>query len=245
MPNQTTKSERAFEDYCRLRGFGCRQLPLPPSGKCAGYEVTAGGVLMTCEVSELRPNERDEEFMAALGENSIAGMYEQIGRRLRNKIRMELPQLKVYRDRNMPCIVVLFDNVFVQGSHGGNYFSDDDFDAAMYGLPKAATPLATRIDGHAGGRLFTRERRTYASGVAFLNDAKPPMVTLYHNFFASVPLPTGILVRAGRSRPLQNSEPLLRPVGLAECISGGACEGLTSQFSGTNSKKPPPQRREA
>lgn len=213
MANQPTKSELAFEDYCRLRGFGCRQLPPPPSGKYADYKVIAGEVLMICEVSELIPNERDEQFVAALGENGFAGMYEEIGRRLRMKIRRELPQLKVYRDRNTPCILVLFDNVFVDDSHGGNYFSDDDFDAAMYGLPKAATPLATSFDGHAGGRVFTKETSTYASGVAFLNHTKPPMLTLYHNFFASVPLPTGIFVRAGDREHFKVADPSSGPWG--------------------------------
>ena len=69
------------------------------------------------------------------------------------------------------------------------------------------------FDGHAGGRVFTRETSTYASGVAFLNDAKPPTLTFYHNFFASAPLPTGIFSRAGDRELYKTTDPSSGPWG--------------------------------
>lgn len=222
MSNSPTKSEIAFEEFCTSHGYKCNQIPKPSNGRFADFEVVIHGTKIVCEVSELRPNEQDETFVTALETSGFAGMYEEVGRRLRNKIKTEKDQLKVYRNRKLPCLLVFYDNLYFRKTHGGNYLSDDDFQSAMYGLPKSKTPFDGEFIGHAGKRLFGQATCEYISALGVLRDEGEFRMTLYHNFFATIPLPMSLFECSTDRQCFKKDDPSTGPWGWEIC-TGTRC----------------------
>jgi len=203
-----TKSESLFREYCKLRGYVAKRLSAPKDGgRFADYEVTIGQHRIIAEIKELQANASDERVAKTIQENRIEVFGDEPGRRVRTHIEDAEKQLRRYAGQQVPCVVVLYDNIVVDGFHphppGGflvdlsNPLFPYHIDVGMYGLQ--VVQLRINQDGRTkslgdvrgGKRTLRSEHKDSISAVATLHDYDPNygiFLIVYHNFFAKNPL---------------------------------------------------------
>ena len=199
-----TKSEVLFSQYCESVHYVCKEIPAGSQhGKTADYEVLAGNSRIVVEIKELTPDSEDKRQARELIERGWTSGGGRPGSRVQTAIKRAAPQLKKYRRLGIPLVLVLYDNIVVNGTrpHARNGLLESSFiDFAMYGLQ---TEFFKKISlaqgfvlehsgsGRGGKRQTTETERTYMSAVCVLyeNDPGPPFLYTYHNFFAEVRLP--------------------------------------------------------
>ena len=197
---QRTQSEEFFEQYCVGRDYRCEAIPTDRQ-KSADYLVRAGAYDLIVEVKELCASDDDRRQIRELKERQCTTGGGQPGRRAGELIKRAAKQLGRYRNRQIPLVVLLYDNIVVDGYRPGftNGFLQPSFiDFGMYGLQTVNLVVDHRIgeiryggDGRGGERQATATERTYLSAVAVLYQgelAKEMFVAVYHNYFATIPL---------------------------------------------------------
>jgi hypothetical protein len=184
--SELTNSEAMFDQYARVRGYACERLRADGVSKSADFKIIIKGTPIICEISELRPNPTDMAVAAALNRHRIAGLYDMIGRRLQNKIKEEKDQLRKYRGTGIATIIVFVR----EAGLAGDYLSEDDFQAAMYGLPRSPSPTSDIILGHGKKRLFGKGNCEYISALCRLDSSNLMAyeMSIFHNYYAAVPL---------------------------------------------------------
>jgi hypothetical protein len=112
-----TKSEALFLQYCNLRGYVANCLSAPAEGgRFPDYEVFIDQNRIVAEIKELRANPADKEIAEAIQQRRIQAFGGEIGRRVRTHIEDAEHQLRRYENQAVPCLVVLYDNIIVNGS---------------------------------------------------------------------------------------------------------------------------------
>lgn len=194
-----TKSERLYDDYCRLRGYPCDPVSAG-SAKSPDRLVTtpAGGVVV--EIKELTPNEDDERQLRELRERGSTHGGGTPGARVYEKIRAAAPQLKAKAKSGAPSILVLYNNIAAgEWRVGSHHLDGSAIDFGMYGLQTALlqrSPDEGRWvnvgPGRGERRQMSEDARIYISAVQVLwespGEVSEPLVFTYHNYFAVVPL---------------------------------------------------------
>ena len=199
-----TKSEALFDEYCRRRGYRSEPIEAGPDfGKTPDRLVTTESGRLVVEIKELTPNEQDLREARELQEQGWTSGGGVPGSRVFGHIKKAAPQLKRFADRSLPCVLVLFDNIVVEGlrPRAGCIHLDPSFiDFGMYGLEtvvlgqgsEAPTDRLVHIaDGRGGRRQMTEDARAYISAVAVLREepeSAEPFLLTYHNYFGRVPL---------------------------------------------------------
>lgn len=198
-----TKSEILFEDYCKNLHYVCNPIIAGSDrGKTPDYEVVANGRVIV-EIKELTPNKDDERQAKELRQQRWTSGGGIPGKRIYDHIKAAASQLKRYRDSAIPCVLLLYDNIVVDGMrpHIPNSLLGSAFiDFAMYGLQtvflssEEESQLVRIPDGRGGRRQMTIDERTYISAVAVLYEESnaAPFIVSYHNFFAKESLPFDI-----------------------------------------------------
>ena len=181
-----TNSEKMFISYAQSRGYNCVRLIADGKSKSPDFQLWISSVEVICEISELRPIEVDKEHARNLKKSGLSGIYELVGRRLQNKIKEKKKQLEIYRDKEVAAVIVFAS----EPGLATNYSTPDDFQAAMYGLPRSVSPFSNEILGHGKRRLFTSKHLTYISALCDLRRVASNEFELciFHNFYARVPL---------------------------------------------------------
>jgi len=184
--------------------YVCKEIPAGSQhGKTADYEVLADDNRIIAEIKELTPDPEDKRQAQELITQGWTSGGGRPGSRVQTAIKRAAPQLKKYRRLGIPLVLVLYDNIVVNGirPHARNGLLEPSFiDFAMYGLQTEVfkkVPLAQGFalehsgSGRGGKRQTTETERTYMSAVCVLyeNDPSPLFIYSYHNFFAEVPLP--------------------------------------------------------
>lgn len=209
MQTQLTKSESSFEEYCNLRGYVANRIAAPTDGgRFSDYEVRIGQHRIIAEIKELRANPADEHVAEIIQERRSEAFGDKLGRRVRTHIEDAEKQLRRYTGEGIPCVVVLYDNIVVNGFHPyrpgefmlnpANPLNPYNIDVAMYGLE--AVQLRLHRDGRTeslgnmrgGERTLRFEHQDDISAIATLHDYDPGyglFLILYHNCFAKNPLP--------------------------------------------------------
>ena len=143
--NSMTISEQRFIDYCRDRGYSIEPIsPEPNVRKTADFRVRAGDACVLVEVEELKANKEDKQLHADMKAERITATGGVVGSRVREHIRDAAKQLKSHSQENLPSVLVLYDNICIDGErHAFPYMDLMTFhiDAAMYGFIKATLVL--------------------------------------------------------------------------------------------------------
>jgi len=196
---QKTLSEELFEEYCKRRHIGCSRIQEEDT-KRPDYELRIGDTTIITEVKEIHRNSEEIEsdrLRAERGHGNALGQTP--GARVRAKINDAGPQIRALTKEIYPGLLVLFDDGFV----GGN-LDPYHVRVAMYGLEQihiALPPISSGRSPYSTGMSYgpkqkmTAETNTSISAVAALVTFGPNQVDLivYHNKFARIPLPKGIV----------------------------------------------------
>jgi hypothetical protein len=216
MQNKQTKSEVLFLQYCALRGYVANRIPTPSDGdQFPDYEVTIAQHRIIVEVKELRANPSDENAATIIREGRAEAFGDEPGRRIRNHIEKAEKQLRRYENQRVPCLVVLYDNIVVDGFRPyppGGFMVDMSnplypyhIDVGMYGLESVQLrlhrdgPVECVGDVRGGKRTLRLGHQDNISAVVTLHDYDPNyglFLIVYHNFFAKNPLPTAVFAHS-------------------------------------------------
>ena len=128
------------------------------------------------------------------------------GSRVFSIIKRAAPQLKHFSYQHLPGVLVLFDNIVIDGMRpraGCIHLQSSFIDFGMYGLqtvhlttesPEPGSQLSYG-NGRGGRRQMTQDARDYISAVAVLYEhpeTYEPFLYIYHNYFARIPFPFDI-----------------------------------------------------
>jgi hypothetical protein len=198
-----TDSERIFCEICESQLYQVDVLPTRDAEgiRTADFRITAGGKSFIAEIEELRPNNEELQCIRNWNEGRRTGSGHIIGARARNHIREAADQLKAHSSDNLPLVIVLYNSI---RRHGGNFFTPmrhleaHDIDGAMYGDMVVEVALmntvATSPDRNGGKRTLTQTEKVYISAVAVISDLDDRTMLIYHNYFATVPLPQDFFI---------------------------------------------------
>jgi hypothetical protein len=218
-----TKSEALFLEYCKFRTYDANRISAPEdAGRFADYELRINGHRVITEVKELQANPEDERIAKSIEERRVEAFGDEPGRRVRTHIEDAERQLRRYEDENVPCLVVLYDNIFVHGHrvHPYGYWLEPyHVDVGMYGLQVANVRLhqdgetESLGDTRGGKRTLRHTHRANVSAIAVLYDHAPDyglFLVVYHNYYARVPLPQSLFTNAKDSQ-LEKADPEASP----------------------------------
>jgi len=204
-----TKSEVLFLDYCGLRGYAAKRISQPEdSGRFPDYEVLIDKNRIIVEVKELCANPEDEKVAKSIEENRIELLTYDGGRRVRTHIEDAERQLRRYENEHCPSIIVLYDNITMNGSpvHPTDFcihpLAPYSIDVGMFGLHAANVRIhpdgrtESLGDTRASGRTLRDTKRTLVSAVAVLYEFPDYglRLAIYHNYYAQNPLPKSLFI---------------------------------------------------
>jgi hypothetical protein len=130
-----TKSEELFDYYCELMQYECDEIPAGSEyGQTSDRLVHAKGLTLIVEIKELTPNEDDKRQAEELARQGMTVSNERPGKRIQEKIRQAAPQLRKYRNQKVPLVLVLYDNIELDGHIPNGFLEPHLVDFSMYGL---------------------------------------------------------------------------------------------------------------
>ena len=181
-----TYSEILFERFCALHG-----LPRMRIEECAtstpDYLVRICGLDAIIEIKQI---DEDENFSSAQGSRTV-------GDHVRAKICASRKQVQPAARQGTPAILLIYNNLDPLQSFGTE---QHDFVAAMYGEPSVTLSLETGaiVDSFEGtNKSFHFAKNTSFSAVGHLKRSEAgPLVHLYENLYAKIPLDYGRLPAA-------------------------------------------------
>ena len=192
--NKRTRSESIFLKYCEQHGLVAEPIDCRIGrGKSPDFFVktTHGDVIV--EVKELNANSEDKRY----GKESVSSGSECVGRRPRNMILHAIDQLEAHADNNLPCVIVLYDNIVVNGErpHPPNSFlSPEHIDVAMYSwiwMIHECNDGNWELKDEKVNHNLNDRFGVGVSAVSVLSDHAPllgPRMVTYHNYFTRLPL---------------------------------------------------------
>lgn len=205
--DQTLRKERSkelFQHYCQSQGYRCSCVEKSNEWRVRtpDFEVIANDVRIIVEAKDVNANDADIRNWRDTRSGKIVVHSREPGKRARSLIEDARGQLRAYAQAGVPCVVVLYDNIIVDGIPVSpsvfcwSPISMTDIDVALYGLWQA------NVRFHPGGRVQSlgdtrsRYRRMYdrqiVSAVIVLYEQpeeKALTTLIYHNYWASTPLP--------------------------------------------------------
>jgi hypothetical protein len=196
-----TASELLFESFLASCGISFEPIPRSqvPSSKSPDYRLELGGHTIIVEVKQIDPSPADEAHLLEFvrdGETHV--ISDEPGRRVRNKLRSAVDQLREHARGKFPAMVVIYDNVRLLGET-----EPYDVLTGMYGLEQVhiAVPadphVRPYIYRHRFGKksVLSRFDNTTISCVAILREAHSTQVTMsvFHNCYAAIPLVPDLL----------------------------------------------------
>jgi hypothetical protein len=193
--NPPTKSELLFRMYCANQLYHIEKIP-EDSDETPDFLVSTPHGQLIAEVKELRANKSDKQVAAQSG-----GTIVRIpGKRVQKQIDRSKNQTERYFNRQIPCVIVLYDNIIVnevRPFYPNYYLSPTDLVFGMYGelkttifFDKAAGKIIETRSEFGKNQNLTAERRQEISTVCVLSDFlenNQPCVYIYHNVFATPP----------------------------------------------------------
>jgi len=223
---QTTRSEVLFQHYCDERGYGYSRIA--ESGeqrvRSPDFSILVSENRITVEVKEITANKAEVRLWRETRSGKVVVHAREPGRRAHNQIRAAARQLRQYAKEKCPCVVVLYDNVFVDGTRPHPYIDlfghlgPYDIDVALFGLQTANVRLhpdgtsESLPDGRSRSRKVHDLGCISAVSVLYEHPEKMSLFLLtYHNFFARTPLPAGVFAGADDRHLVKPEHPDLCP----------------------------------
>ncbi len=173
-----TISEDLFEHFCAFHGLVCSRIEEGTS-PTPDYLVGLGGVDAIVEVKQI---DEDDNFSSVRGSRTI-------GDHVRAKINQARDQVRMAGARGTPAILLIYNNLDPLQEFGTGL---QDFRAAMYGEPTVVLSVETgaivnSFDGR--NQSFRPGKNEAFSAIGHLKRTNgAPLVHLYENLFAKVPL---------------------------------------------------------
>lgn len=193
-----TFSERRFEEFCKCRGIRFKRVPVG-STRTPDYDIYLSWRKVITEIKEITPNAQEKLADAQLLQGQPTVVSCTPGDRVRKKIKIANPQIKARARGRYPGLLVLFDAGLSVG-----HIDPYQIRVAMYGfenifftVPDDAREPAFRSDAKYGGKQkMTTKDNTSISAVAALTSPSDVLeMRVYHNAYASVPLPPKLFAR--------------------------------------------------
>jgi hypothetical protein len=217
-----TTSETLFLSYCGLRGYEAKRIPAM-ADRHPDYDVLVGNARVIVEIKELQPNAQDMREAEAFQQRHHVAFTREPGRRVRTHIEDAERQLRRYEGQKILCVVVLYDNIVINGFrlHPDRWLlSSYDIDVGMYGLQAANLRLypdgrtESLGDTRGGQRTLRHMHQASISAVAVLHDYAPDyglFLMIYHNFYAQNPLPRSVFTNQKDRQLVKPDDPELSP----------------------------------
>ncbi len=217
-----TKSEILFSEYCARHGYSIEEIAVG-SRKTPDFRVSKNDSSCIVEVKEMQPNRADRKFGADLELLGYAEFGEVPGKRIRGILRSAAKQLQAFKDKNLPLIILLYDNIrYNEGLVHAPTYVFDHLGFAMYGdgqvnIEMHADEIKGSTEVRGGNRRFTSLRSTYISAVSVLYDfSGPTRMLTFHNYFARVKCPLGLFSEGSSAHYVCEDDPLLGLPGWVE-----------------------------
>jgi hypothetical protein len=196
-----TRSERLFREICSRHGYEIAAFAQKADlhQKTADFAVRAKDTRFIAEVKELTPNRDDLRQIREMKETGTTSGGGNISARARKAIKEASVQLRFHKNERVPLLIVLYDNVRTQDgrvAYPMYHVEPHVIDAAMFGDLVVIVPMKPGSprppDRSGGGRMMTETTKTYVSAVAVISDWDDKSLFIYHNRFATIPLPREI-----------------------------------------------------
>lgn len=219
-------AKELFIRYCEFYKFDCRKIE---ESKLRGVrtpdlEISANGVKIIAEAKDLNANEEEIRSWRETRSGKIVVHSREPGKRARSLIEDARGQLRPYVEMGIPSIVVLYDNILVDGTRPGpviDWFGPlgpNDIDMALYGLWKANVRLHPDGKTESLGDTRSKWRRIHdrqiisAACVIYEHPEDGSLFTIaYHNYWAAAPLPANIFKGTNDRHLAKDSDPDLQP----------------------------------
>ncbi len=194
-----TLSEVLFEQLCRASRLQCVRVERRQGEKTPDYEVHTADGKVIAEVKQFEPNEEEKRLYQQLQDRGYTDVYGgEPGAKVRLKIQPAAKQLKAQSSGQFPTLLVLYNNVPL-GPRGVDPY---EIKTAMYGIEKIVlSPDPAGNDLNVVDREFGPKRKVTptcntslsAIGTLLRNSESEPLMAVYHNIYAAMPLPPGWL----------------------------------------------------
>lgn len=206
-----TTSEAAFEEFCATTGIPFERIPVG-SSRTPDYLVRPYDVRIACEVKQLELNREEKAALESAYRGKPVVIRHTPGSKVRGAINDAAPQLRNFTRGEYPGLLVLLEDSLIP-----KHTDDYNVRVAMFGLdtvvmgvpedPRESPFLKDRKSGPK--RKVTEEHNTSLSAVAVLrrHDDGSIYCRVYHNPFASAPLPRELLKSRARHFRLREKQP--------------------------------------
>lgn len=197
-----TKSEQLFEVFCGANAI-CAQRVLTSPQRTPDYILRLSAQTLVAEVKQFDAGPSEKITLR----KSLEEMYENDafysgipGDRVRAKIDSAMPQLKQLCGKELPALLILYDNVQLWPEICDAYA----ITVAMYGIETCLVSNEVAPEGgaqiikrwHGSARRTTSNNNRSLSAIALMSvdyDAEIKM-EVFHNFFSRNPIPPGVLI---------------------------------------------------
>jgi len=189
-----TKSEQLFEKFCRVHNIRYRPIPVSTE-RMPDYDIFIKRRKVLVEVKQIDPNSKEQEKITEFTKSGKVSIKSRLGKRVRGKIIDAQGKFRKRMKNRYPSILVLYNNVALY-----KHTEPKDILAGMYGqlcfpgmpnLPIGNMELGPK-------RTMTEITNTSISALGVLKEDNygNPLLTVYHNIWAKVPLHPDLLSRS-------------------------------------------------
>ncbi len=192
-----TLSEELFEKLCRNSHAYCEPIPTAEGKRTADYRISLSGVEAIAEVKQIEPGDHERQLLASAADPDALGVISDIHLRIRKKFQKARKQLKNLSGGCLPTLFVLYDN-----TRGLSGMENEDFLQAMHG-DELVEIYSTRVGSrpevvgtfHTFNKKNSKVRKNLNTSISCFcrllkSENDEPLLLLFHNEFATNPLPT-------------------------------------------------------
>jgi hypothetical protein len=220
------RSKQLFQRYCQLRGYRCCHIATSNKHgvRTPDFEVFVNNTTIIAETKELTANPDDIRFWREERAGKIIVHGREPGKRARDAIEAARGQLRPYAEAEMPTVVVLYDNIVVDGIRVKPEFpftplTMTDIDVALYGLWQAnvrihpGSKVQSLGDTRSRYRQIWRDREIFSAVVVLCDypDSDRVFTITYHNYWASTPLPRNVFDGENDFHFAKTTDPDIQP----------------------------------
>jgi len=187
-----TKSEKLFERFCTENDIPFSRIPRSKEQgrKSPDYMIVMGKQNVAVEIKQFDANSDNKK---QLGENGITGVFEdKMIARVRSKIKKAVPQLKMQSEKNIPALIMLYNNI----PASPKYVHPDDILQAMYGNEQATlifhvpsdAPYIGRLYNGGGRQVSLKDNTSLSAIVSLFEDFERNELhaNFYHNIYGAI-----------------------------------------------------------
>jgi len=176
----------------------CKRIPTEKT-KRPDFWIYPNGTPILCEIKQINENKKDKKVSKSIKVGQILIQGETPGKRLKDRIKEAVRQLRQLTKKEFSAITVLYSNL---PSEIIDPLDPYHIKVAMFGLEQVTLSHGTNgkaliSRGFGGGRQVTPTQNTTLSGVIVLRSTSTLHMELYHNPYATIPIDHGVFKSLG------------------------------------------------